>query len=231
MKGKLRVLFLATTMIFGLTLSGQAAGFKLGDADFNLGGSLRYDVGYQFNDLGDQPLVDPDAVPGDLLYGVTYPEDSNTDFFCDDPGDSRVNLMAKYGQVMGFVEFGFGSSVVKRHAYLSYDFGGGNSLLVGHTWSILAMHFPNQPLNNDDCLIGFGNLYSGRNPQVRFTHQGPISYTLAIEDNDSTTTGITTANYIQNQLTPKLLASLTFKNKLLWVTPSVVWQSVKLYMV
>lgn len=192
------VLAAAVAMVFCFASSSSAATLKIGDVDFTLGGSIRYDVGYQFSDLGDQPTV--------------LTEDSKIDFFVDDPGNSRLNLKVDYGKVSGFYEAAISSDITTRHAYISYDMGGGNGLLIGRTWSLLALHFNEQRLLNDDALFGAGNLYSGRNPQVRYTckESDNITFNVALEDNNASTPQGLTKSYVADELTPALLANLVY---------------------
>ena len=208
------VLAFVLLMVCCFASSSWAATFKIGDADFKLGGSLRYDLGYQLSDFGD------------VAVGL---EDSQTNYFSSTT-DSRVNLWAKYGDVTGFAEWDLTGGLDQRHAYLTYDMGGGNSLLAGHTWSLLALHFPTQQMRDDISLIGFGKLYSGRHPQLRFTHKGSnVTINVALEDNDiSTPTGLL-GTYVANELTPAILASLTFKPvDNVSITPSLLYQKYEL---
>ena len=220
---KTTLLTVTTLVVLGMSLQAAAATFKIGDADFRLSGSLRYEASYQLQDRGS-----------------TFPwqADSITDWHLRMPNTSRVGLWTNYDKLTGFVELGLNganesssNNAYTRHAYVSYDLGSGNSLLIGQTWSILALHFPGQVLRVDTNLFGMGNLYSGRNPQIRFTHTADnMSFSLAIEDNDDTTPeGITSASYLTEELTPALLASLTVKaDENITLTPSALVQRYEL---
>ncbi len=198
MKKSLMRTLVSLLVVLGIAVPAIAAEFKIGDVDFKLGGSLRYDVGYQLSDLGDV------AIGG---------EDSQKDFFMVNPGNSRLNLQVAYGDMTAFVEAAIVSDdITTRHAYLTYDMGDSGQLLIGQTWSLLSQNLPNQRLNADDCLIGAGDLYSGRNPQIRYTMDvdDSVSVSVAIEDNDNTTPDSLIGSYVVDELTPAILGSLTF---------------------
>jgi len=152
-----------------------AADYTVGGGSIKLGGSLRYDAGYRFTDHGDVAL------------GA---QDDRTDFFMQNAGNSRVNLAAGYKDLNAFVEMGVtGGDISTRHAYLSYNPNANDTLLIGRTWSILSESGPNQRLNGDLNLGGFGDLSSGRHDQIRYTHKldSKLSFSVAIEDNVTST--------------------------------------------
>ncbi|MCD6570772.1 MAG: hypothetical protein J7L53_08740 [Deltaproteobacteria bacterium] len=214
------VLALATFMVCGFTLLSPAATFKIGDIDWSLGGSVRLDAGYQFSDLGDQALISSSSL-------LTYPEDSQTDFFLENPGNSRIRLKAQYDEMIGYVEVGLDSSKVKlRHAYAKYDMDDEYSLLVGQTYSITAEESAALRLNKDNGLAGVGNLDLSRNPMICFTRcAGNLTFKFAIEDNDVLTpSGLDESKYVVNQLTPAILARIDYENDMMRITPSILWQ-------
>ncbi len=222
----LLILALSACMVFGFAASSWATQvFKVGDANVKLNASLRLEASYDFQDRGDVP------------YGQT---DNTTNFNMRMSPISRAGLWISYGKVSGFVEYGLkadsrvSADTYLRHAYGVYDMGGGNSLLVGQTWSIVAFHFPMQRLDNENALYSVGNLYLHRNQQIRFTHKtDKMILKVAIEDNDNYKDadefGLAAANYLVEESTPALDASLTFKpSSNITITPSGMVQKYKL---
>lgn len=218
MKQTLKILSMALVFIVGYTLSVSAATFKIGEVDWWIGGALLYDVGYQVTDYGDR---------------ITGDDDSRTDFFVENPGCSRIQFKATYGKLTAMVDegikgsndrFGDDKAIYTRQAFMSYDMGGGNSILVGQTYSPTGLHFAEQRMYLDNALFGAGNLYMGRNPMVKFTHSVD-NWTLqvALEDNDTVdVTGI--AYDVIDQLTPAVHLCLTYGNDSMWITPAVFMQ-------
>ena len=223
-------------MVIGFALPSQAASFKIGDSDWSLGGSVRLDTGWRMSDYGDVPA------------GAN---DSTTDFFLSNPGNSRIFAKAVYGKMTGYVELGLGaeSEIRTRHIYASYDMGGGNSLLVGRTWTALAEDSPNQRLWDDDTLVGFGDLYAGRHEQIRFIHtQDKMTFQIALEDvivedpsvdieflkdEDGHITDITEVanrfglpdNYTLENMLPAIILSLSYDAGNFLITPSLYAQT------
>jgi hypothetical protein len=205
MMKKILVIAAAALFVFGMSTPSWAV------ADFAIGASIRIDAGWQLTDLGDQ-----NGVAG---------EDSQTQFFLIRPGNSRINFKATVGDVTGFVEFS--DTPTLRHAYASWDMGGGSSLLFGQTWSIGAFGFTDQRLNFDDANIGFGTLYFGRNPQIRYTYAGEaFTVEVAIENNDKAFFGPTAgATHVLEDFIPMFLAGVTFKPlEMVTLTPSGFYQ-------
>ena len=227
MRGKkLLILALSACMVLGSAASSWATqAFKIGDADVKFNASLRLEASYDFQDRGD------------VQYGQT---DNTTDFNMRMSPISRAGIWINYGKVTGFVEYGLkadsrvSADTYLRHAYGIYDMGGGNSLLVGQTWSIVALHFPMQRLFKENALYSVGNLYLHRNQQIRFTHKtDKLILKVALEDNDNYKDaddfGLTQANYLVEESTPALDASLTFKpSSNITLTPSGMIQRYKL---
>jgi hypothetical protein len=210
MMKKIFVFAAAALLVLGLSTSSWAV------ADFAIGGSVRLDTGWQFRDWGDQ---------ADAAFGAGS-EDSQSNFFADNPGNGRVNFKATVDDVTGFFELAMGDTNVSiRHAYAEWDMGGGQSLLFGHTWSIMAFGFGDQRLNADDGLLGAGCLYFGRNPQLRYTYAAEtFTLKIAIEDAD-TGTNPTGLNYLAEAIVPAFLASVSFSPmEMLTLTPSGFYQ-------
>jgi hypothetical protein len=210
MMKKLLVLAAAAVFVLGMSAPSWAV------ADFDIGASVRLDTGWQFSDHGDI---------NEVIFG-TGAEDSQTQFYLSDPGNQRINFKATVGDVMGFVEFGFGGGVSLRHSYASWDMGGGSSLLFGHTWSIMSFGFTDQRQMGDLANIGFGTLYFGRNPQLRYTYASDV-YTVkvAIENNDKTTAIGPAGPYLAEDVMPMILASVDISPiEMLTLTPSGFYQ-------
>jgi hypothetical protein len=205
-------LALAALLVAGLAFSAPAATFKIGDADFGIAGQVRLNAGYQVTDKGDFPAGD---------------NDSETDFALKHPGNSRLSVFSKYDKVTGFIEVGFkeGNVLETRHAFLTYDMGNGSSLLVGQTYSALAMHFAEQEMNGSQALFGFGNLYSGRVPMIRYIKKGD-SYTLNLELEN--TDAVDVEGYTSDELTPALVGSLAYRSGGMTLTPSFLVQQYEL---
>ena len=206
---------LAVLLVAVFAIPAAAATFKIGDADFKLSGSVRVNAAYQVTD------------EGDFAVGT---EDSETDFFIKNPGNSRAGIWAKYENVSGFIEYGFRDdtdsrdSLYARHIFLTYDMGAGNSFTVGQTYSVLGLHFANNEMNYSRSLFGFGNLYSGRVPVVRYTHKGDITYNIELVNTDT----VDQDDFISNEMLPALAGNLIYKTGGLTLTPSFLVQQYEL---
>jgi hypothetical protein len=208
-----------TCMIMVLITSTQAATFKIGDVDWSIGGSLRLDTGWRYTDFGDS------AAAGQAS--------SQQRFFLENPGDSRIHTTAQYGKMSGFVELGLATdnTVKVRHAYLTYDFGSGNTLLIGRTWAIFAGDSPTQYMWEDNYLQAFGDLYAGRSEQIQFSHTtDKMTLNIALEPDaiDEAERFGLTKSYITRELTPALMASVSYTDFGFTVNPSVYIQRYEL---
>lgn len=102
--------------------------------------------------------------------------DTNTDFDLRNQANSRLGVKATEGNFFGHVELGIGNPslgtanntiVYTRLAYGTYKFDFG-TLLVGQTYT--PYEFLSQQVALDDnANIGYGCLYDGRLPQLKFT--------------------------------------------------------------
>jgi hypothetical protein len=206
MMKKILVIAAAALFVFGMSTPSWAV------ADFAIGASIRIDAGWQVTDHGDSTsTAGPPPVSG---------EDSQTQFFLERPGNSRINFKATVGDVTGFVEFS--DTPALRHAYASWDMGGGSSLLFGQTWSIMSFGFTDQRLAGDLANIGFGTLYFGRNPQIRYTYAGEaFTVEVSIENNDK----VTDVDFLSEDFIPMFSAGVTFKPlEMVTLTPSAMYQ-------
>jgi hypothetical protein len=232
-------------MVIGFALPSQAASFKVGDTDWTLGGSARLDVGWRSQDLGEARK--------EFEIGAA---DKLKDFFLTVPSNTRIFAKAVNGNLTGYTELGLSpgnadwgidAEVKVRHVYLGYDMGGGNSLLLGQTWTCVAEDSPNQRLFDDNGLMGVGDLYLGRHPQIRFIHtQDKMTFQVAIEDNRAITpeevgqalddfTGgylsgllATEPSYLVEDTTPGIALSLSYDGGSFLITPSLYAQQYKL---
>ena len=209
-KQRLWVSATASLVCFFLALQVHAASFKMGDVDMTLGGSARIDIGWQLSDFGD-------VQDGKL--------DSKTDFFCKNPGNSRIKLKTVYDTMTGYAEVGFKSdnTVSVRHIYASYDMGSGNSLLVGQTDSIISEMKPDQRLNDDLNLQGFGYLYNNRKSQVRYTHAADnVAIKVALEEDRDVKDEYVdvSGDHLAEKAIPAVILAMDYKAGGLLVTPS-----------
>jgi len=215
MKKRLVSFVLAACLIFSSPMPGHAAGFKIGEVEWTIGGSAIMDAGWKRSDLG--------GVPQD-----SGQEDTRLDWYTEIPSNNRLNLKAVYENIIGYAEIGLGSSGVStRHIYAAYAMDEANTLLIGQTNSLLSEASPGQKLNNDGKLEGYGNLYAGRKPQLRFTHrQGDsLSFSLALEDNRSAASNtVANGSHIDEQTMPALMAAMAFKNAGFSLVPSAYFQ-------
>ncbi len=195
---------------------------------------MRYDVGYQMTDKGDQALINPGAAAGAADFGLTYPEDSQRDFFCKNPDNSRLKIKAVKDDLTAYVEMAVKSGdITTRHAYVSYDITDNLNLLVGQTYTPIATEGAGQRLDDDNGLGGVGNLDLSRRPMIKFAYaMDDLTLTLALEDNyakhDPKLVVSNSANYLSrfelNESTPALTLGVTFENDTFMIAPAVYWQ-------
>jgi len=205
--------FLACVSL-AMSSGAHAASFKLGDVDMTLGGSARLDVGWQSSDYGD------------VSQGKV---DSMTDFFLRNPGNSRVKIKAAYDRALGYAELGLktDNSVALRHVYASYDLGEGRSILFGQTDTIFSELKPDQRLNDDLNLQGFGYLYNNRRPQVRYTHAlGAVAIKVAIEEPRGVADEYVavSGDHLKEKALPAVAVAVEYKGGSIALTPSAFYQ-------
>ncbi len=112
-------------------------------------------------------------------------------------GNSRFGIKASTGDVTGRIEFGTG--VNTRLLYGTVKLGAG-TFLVGQSYTPQTK-FSNQALNQDLGFIGFGALYDGRQPMLKYDMDMGL-YFAAIENDQLVADG---------DLIPKLVVG--FKGK------------------
>lgn len=79
-------------------------------------------------------------------------------------GNSRIGAKIKAGNIGG--RFEYGSGVNLRLLYGTWDFGAG-TLLIGQDYTPMTFWISNQVWGGDNDLLGFGQVYDGRNAQVK----------------------------------------------------------------
>jgi hypothetical protein len=208
-------------LITGIPGASHAAKFKLADIDWELSGSIRLDAGYRFSDLGSTPETPAGQ------------ESKQTDWFLENPGNSRLGLKATYGGVLAYYEVAVPtntSSWTTRHLYAKYNFNDSNSVLLGQTTSLLAPLDPEQHLRQDKLLNGFGNLYPSRNPQVRYSYKtGGLTANVALEDTKTAVSDTAfSGSHIVDSYIPVIEASLEYKTDKFMIMPSAYYQSYQL---
>lgn len=204
-------------IIMALSLAGSAfaADFKVGDVNLKLGGSIRADMGYQFTDKGD-------VAPG--------LKDSKTDFFLEEPGNSRIYVGADYQKVGGYIEIATKNgdgAVNTRHAYMTYSPTDKDSFLIGKTWSILSEIGPDgQRLKGDGNLGGYGDLTESRNTQIRYTRKfdDKLSMSVAIEDNITSDTDKYNPFQLKSTIPTVLVSVTAAPSDKITLTPSFMFQ-------
>ena len=105
------------------------------------------------------------------------PLPSVTRFNLELQGNSRFGIKANTGDVTGRIEFGTG--VNTRLLYGTVKLGGG-TLLVGQSYTKYTK-FSNQALNQDLGFIGFGAMYDGRQPMLKYNMDNGL-YFAAIKN-------------------------------------------------
>ena len=231
-KSKLKLIVLAIVCLMPFLASMVSAiEFKQGGVDWQLNASLRSQMFYQMSERGDNPDVD------------------RTSFILETPGNSWLRATASYQKIAAVMEIGlafnngddysFGAGVNEnryfRHAYVTYTLDGGYQLLVGRTWSLIALDGPQQRMAWDNGLWGAGDLFAFRHEQIQLSYKsGAIVTKVAIEDtfredqlkycNNFGLTG----EYVTEDPIPAFLASLTYMDKGVILSPSLFVQSYNL---
>ncbi|MFO8089312.1 MAG: hypothetical protein R6U13_05700 [Desulfatiglandaceae bacterium] len=96
--------------------------------------------------------------------------DDDTDMTWALQGNSRIGGMVKLGDVDGRFEYGHttANGATLRLLYGQWNFGAGK-LLVGQDYTPMTFWVSGQAWNGDNCLLGFGQMYQGREQQVKLT--------------------------------------------------------------
>ncbi|RTZ94686.1 MAG: hypothetical protein DSY90_15525, partial [Deltaproteobacteria bacterium] len=75
----------------------------------------------------------------------------------------------KNGAIGGRFEYGSGPNL--RLLYGTWNFGSG-TLLLGQTYTPVNLFYSNQVFGDDNDLLNFGGVYSGRHPMIRLSMAG-----------------------------------------------------------
>lgn len=125
------------------------------------------------------------------IYGsmrfATFYNDKNLNADTDDKdlrwdlqSNARLGGTVAKDKIKGVYEVGLdddsttagGSGVYTRLIYATYDFGCG-TVLIGQDWTVLGnMFYSNQVVLDDNNLLGWGAIYEGRTPQIKFKVKG-----------------------------------------------------------
>ena len=191
-----RLLVFALAVVFTLALAAQVT------AEVTVGGHVRFNTAW-FNQ-------DDDA---------SATGDSRTDMDWVETGISRVNFSYTGEDTTAFVEYSGGGDL--RHIYATWAFAEGSELLVGHTDTLIAFGFTAQAMKGERALIGFGDLYGHRYPQIR--------YTRTLEDFGTLKVALITTMQTQipagmagtaHAIIPRIEADLDFKVADVSISPS-----------
>jgi hypothetical protein len=145
-------------------------------------------------------------------------------------GNSRFGLKATTGDVSGRIEYGTGVNL--RLLYGEVKLGAG-TLLIGQTYTPYTK-FSNQVLNDDLGNIGYGALYDGRQPMIKYTTDMGL-YFAAIQNNASTggvtnaylteLNGVATTITVDKVIIPKLVVGFANKAGAFSYNAGVAYQS------
>ncbi len=129
----------------------------------NFYGSLRFQTFYNdTSNIDANTRLKSDAVGDDK--GLRW----------DVAGNARFGTMVTKDKITGVYEIGLDddASVYTRLIYATYNFGSG-TVLIGQDFTPLGrIAYSNQVFGDDLDLTGWGAVYEGRTPQVRFMFKG-----------------------------------------------------------
>jgi hypothetical protein len=170
---KMMILVLALVMAFA-----ALPAFAQDKADWAFYGSVRMwtawemvdnDTPVQLSNSGFFPVATTAAKA--ITYGTETKDDDELGWLLQ--GNSRIGANVKWGNVGGRFEYGHSSTANLRLLYGTWNFGAG-TLLVGQDYGpyfylISGLCGP----GGQECNgIGFGSIYSGRNPQLKLIFGG-----------------------------------------------------------
>ncbi|MBF0395654.1 MAG: hypothetical protein HQK78_02690 [Desulfobacterales bacterium] len=213
------VLIVTVILMISFAVSAQAVSWKVGDVDFSINGSIRTEMSYQLASRGDN----------------NKKPDRNT-FILESPGNSWIRTSLKYDKLDAVAEFGLileDHDVLRfmRHAFISYDLGTGNKLIIGRTWTILAEDGAFQREGWDSGLWGAGELFAFRHEQIQFFHKGEeFTFKCSIEDSlkiEGDNFGLKN-DYTTEDIFPAFYANLSYSKGGFKINPSAFVQSYKL---
>jgi hypothetical protein len=131
------------------------------------------------------------------------------------------------GKMNAYAEIGIATEGLStRHIYAAYDLGNGNSVLLGQTWTPVAEDSPAQVLFYDDGMQYFGDLYTGRAPQIRFEHsQDKMTLKIALQE---AVTDFDDFGYSTEDILPAVCLSMGYELNNISITPSLYLQTYEL---
>jgi len=96
--------------------------------------------------------------------------DSDTDLTWAMQGNSRIGASVRLGDIYGRFEYGHtaAAGATLRLLYGEWNFGAGK-LLLGQDYGPMTFWVSNQVWGGDNDLLGFGQLYQGREQQIKLT--------------------------------------------------------------
>jgi hypothetical protein len=221
MAKKLTLLFVAAVTV--LSFSSQSWAYT----DFEIGGNVQLETSWRFDDVGD--LDDKDATGTPQPLGTGFDDTTNFNNFL--LSSSRLKFRATVGDVTGYYEIGFGSGsrISTRKAYAEWD-AGGFLLLFGRHDGVVAYGDTDQQLDSGAANQGFGNLYDGRNDQLRITIPGEtFTFKGALYQARGQALALL-GNAVDTEAPiPALAANVSFKpTEMLTFTPSGYFQTYEL---
>jgi len=136
-----------------------------------------------------------------------------------------------------YIEYGFGGSSAAtgtklRHAWGKWDFSTTGQILAGHTTSPFSPLFPSQTIGNNaseshNVGKGYGEVSSGRAPQVRYTYKflnrrGAIA--IALLDPNRTDNIDNDVGGEKSSTLPRIDIGMAFRTYNLQIFPGVFYQ-------
>lgn len=151
-------------------------------------------------------IVDQDL--GDVTFALATGDDDDEDLQWDLQGNSRVGATVKNENISARFEYGTGVNL--RRLYGEYDFGG-FKLKIGQDYTPVTEFISGQAFDADLGLIGAGNFYGGRAPQIAVSFpMGASSLEVAfITPTGTAALGLTVAEDVDETL-PRIEAKFKY---------------------
>lgn len=172
-------------------------------ADWNFYGSERFET-FNVNHSTDQNIYNSSTRSTDWAQS----------------GIGRFGAKVKVNDHVGAqFELGIGSTVYQRLLFGTYTFGNGARLLIGQDYTPTALFLANQVYAGDGDLLGVGEYFDNRKPQIRLSIGGfqvalIEPYTSA--DAVTSTGASATANYTTESTFPKIEVAYKIKTDQFW---------------
>jgi hypothetical protein len=145
---------------------------------------------------------------------------STTNTKWDQNGVGRIGATVKVNDQVGAqFELGIGSTVYQRLLFGTYTFGNGARLLIGQDYTPTALFLANQVYAGDGDMLGAGEYFDNRKPQIRLSISGfqvalIQPYTSADVVDPAGTSA--SANYVIKSTFPKIEAAYEIKTDQFW---------------